>query len=150
MNQDFIKTCKNPYYHTMPIEDFRKMAIKYFPDISDKISTTPSRQLIAKICRVKLDDIGVDLTTSYKKGQIYSDSGKTTKKNNQIADQIKGIDILSWNDLKKNAKYNRNCYRKEVLKSIEVKDPLDLEYIDPKDIEKFIEAGNSYIIDMLT
>ena len=147
MDITFIKTCKNPYYNKMPIDEFRNVAIATFPDIATKIATTPSRQLIAKHCRAKLNQIGIDYSHSFKKGKIYTESGKNTLKNNIISDEIKGIDLITWINLKKNGKYNRNCYRTDVMKSIIVNDDDDIKLLSDDDIKTFYQVGNIYFID---
>ena len=72
---------------------------------------------------------------------------KNTLKNNIISDEIKGIDLITWINLKKNGKYNRNCYRTDVMKSIIVNDDDDIKLLSDDDIKTFYQVGNIYFID---
>lgn len=136
MEEELITACKNPYYHKMSLDEFKKRTSKQFPEIADRINMSVSRNFIAKLCREKMSQQEINYEKSFKKGKIYRKSGEISRKNNIIAQELMGIDIDTWLILKKTPEYSRNCARKDVIKSLEIpKDYFKTHKISEKDKE---------------
>jgi len=149
--EEILAICKNPYYHNknenkISFINFKNKVFKYFPYLSSdpELEFTTSFNKVAKKCikYVTENDGGEFVRTNLKRGKIYSNSGIVTKKNDYIARQLYGIDLLEWKEFKSDPKYNRTCYRKEVLKRITIKNTNDFNLIDIDDINKLIDAEN--------